>query len=132
MIFNAWRILAPSAFIYFTGLIILTGMMYEYYSIIKTSGIKPQIVLGILTAIIAYTMASLVAAGIFPDEYLLVLVPLMLFIPVTELYRKQDRPFDSLAHTFFPLIYIGVPFALLPFSAYEHEGIGTLLRKLRL
>ena len=117
---------------YFTGLIILTGMIYEYYSIIKTSGIKPQMFLGILTAITAYTMASLVAAGIFPGEYLLVLVPLMLLIPVTELYRKQDRPFDSLAHTFFPLIYIGVPFALMPFSAYGQEGVEPLLRSTRL
>ncbi len=123
--------LHPLSF-YFTGLIILTGTMYEYYSIIRTSGIRPQIVSGILTAITAYTIATIVAAGILGMEYLLVLVPLMLLIPVTELYRKQDRPFDSLAHTFFPLIYIGVPFALLPFSAYEHEGIETLLRYSRL
>ncbi len=118
--------LHPLSF-YLTGLLILAGTMYEYYSIIKTSGIRPQIVTGMLTAITAYTMATLIAAGLLGMAYLIVLCPVMLLIPVIELYRKQDRPFDSIAHTCFPLIYLGVPFVLLPFSAYGHEGIDTLL-----
>lgn len=118
--------LHPVSF-FLTGLVILSGTMYEYYSIIKTSGIKPQVIPGMLTGITGYTIATLTAAGILETTFLLILVPLMLLIPVIELYRKQDRPFDSLAHTFFPLFYMGVPFALFPFSAFEHEGLSPLL-----
>ena len=106
--------LHPISF-FLTGLVILSGTMYEYYSIIKTSGIRPQLITGILTGITGYTIATLTAAGILEAGSLLILIPLMLLIPMIELYRKQDRPFDSLAHTFFPLFYIGVPFSLFPF-----------------
>jgi phosphatidate cytidylyltransferase len=46
---------------------------------------------------------------------------------ITELYRKQERPFDSLAHTFFALLYIAVPFSLFPFSAFSRTGFSSLL-----
>ena len=118
--------LHPVSF-FLTGLVILSGTMYEYYSIIKTSGIKPQVITGMLTGITGYTIATLTAAGILETTFLLILIPLMLLIPVIELYRKQDRPFDSLAHTFFPVIYMGVPFSLFPFSAFGHEGLNSLL-----
>jgi len=118
--------LHPISF-FLTGLVILSGTMYEYYSIIKTSGIRPQLITGILTGITGYTIATLTAAGILEAGSLLILIPLMLLIPMIELYRKQDRPFDSLAHTFFPLFYIGVPFSLFPFSAFGHHGLSTFL-----
>ena len=46
---------------------------------------------------------------------------------ILELYRKQDRPFDSLAHTFFPVLYTTLPFSLFPFSAFSHTGLESLI-----
>jgi phosphatidate cytidylyltransferase len=51
----------------------------------------------------------------------------MLTIMVIELYRKQEKPFDSLAHTFFSVLYTAVPFSMFPFSAYNRTGLDTLL-----
>jgi phosphatidate cytidylyltransferase len=39
----------------------------------------------------------------------------------------QDKPFDSLAHTFFPLIYTTLPFSLFPFAAFSRHGLESLL-----
>ena len=95
--------------------------------IIRTAGVRPQIIAGMLAGATGYVLATLVAAEILSFKFLLLLVPVMLIIMVTELYRKQDRPFDSLAHTFFPLIYSALPFSMFPFSAYSHEGLNSLL-----
>ncbi len=118
--------LHPVSF-FLAGLVILAVSMYEYYMIIRTAGTRPQIIAGILAGVTGYVLATLIAAGILPFKFLVLLVPVMLIIMVIELYRKQDRPFDSLAHTFFPLIYCAIPFSMFPFSAYSHEGLNSLL-----
>ncbi len=71
--------------------------------------------------------ASLVASGYLKSRFFLVLIPLMIAIMIAELYRKQEKPFDSLAHTFFPVLYCAIPFSLIPFSAFSREGLSSLI-----
>jgi phosphatidate cytidylyltransferase len=118
--------LHPVSF-FLTGLIILAGTQYEYYRMIENTGVKPQMIAGILTGITAYIISTLVASGNLHLSFFLVLIPVMLFIMVAELYRKQEKPFDSLAHTLFSILYIAVPFSLFPFSAYFRTGLESLL-----
>jgi phosphatidate cytidylyltransferase len=112
---------------FITGLVILTGSLYEYYKIIRDSGIRPQMMTGLISGIILYTVSTLVAAGYLTSDYFLVMLPLLVIILVTELFRKQERPFDSLAHTIFALIYIAVPLSLFPFSAFSKTGISSII-----
>jgi len=112
---------------FFTGLVILVGTMTEYYQMLKSTGIRPRITGGIITGVVVYTLSTLVSAGYLPARYLLTIVPLGIFLMISELYRKQDRPFDSLAHTFFPLFYLAVPVSLMPFSAFSQSGLQALL-----
>ena len=60
--------------------------------------------------------------------WFLILIPLSVVIMIVELYRKTEKPFDSLAHTFFPVIYSAVPFSMFPFSAFSHTGLEPLLK----
>jgi phosphatidate cytidylyltransferase len=60
-------------------------------------------------------------------KYLLVVLLMITLIMIIELYRKNEKPFDSLAHTFFPLIYTVIPLSLFPFSAFGHMGLEPLL-----
>ena len=82
---------------------------------------------GIITGAAAYVLATLVAAGFLQMKFFLILIPMMLVIMVSELYRKQDKPFDSLAHTLFSVIYTALPFSLFPFSAFSHSGLRSIL-----
>ncbi|NMC42040.1 MAG: phosphatidate cytidylyltransferase [Bacteroidales bacterium] len=118
--------LHPVSF-FLTGLIIAAGCQYEYYRLMKTAGIRPQMFPGMITGLSMYTVATLVAAGLVSYRLFLVLPALVIMILITELFRKQVRPFDSLAHTFLPLLYVVLPLSLLPFSAFSHTGIKTLL-----
>ena len=118
--------LHPVSF-FLTGLIILIGTQYEYYLMIRNTGVRPQLVPGILTGITAYVLSTLIASELIPKNSFLVLIPMMLIIMVAELYRKQEKPFDSLAHTFFSLLYTAIPFSMFPFSAFSRTGLNSLL-----
>jgi len=118
--------LHPVSF-FITGLVLLAVTQYEYYMMIKTIGTRPQILSGIIAGCSLYIISTLVASGLVDQKYLLLLIPLALIIMVAELFRKQERPFDSLAHTFFAVFYIAVPFSFFPFSAFSRTGFSSLL-----
>jgi phosphatidate cytidylyltransferase len=118
--------LHPVSF-FLAGLILLIGTQYEYYLMIRNTGVRPQMVPGIITGSVAYIVSTLIAAGVIPKNSFLVLIPMMLVIMVIELYRKQEKPFDSLAHTFFSVLYTAVPFSMFPFAAFMRTGLDSLL-----
>jgi len=118
--------LHPVSF-FLTGLVMLIGTQYEYYLMIRNSGVRPQMVPGIITGVVAYVISTLIAFGVIPKNSFLVLIPMMLIIMVMELYRKQEKPFDSLAHTFFSVLYTAIPFSMFPFSAFSRTGLDSLL-----
>lgn len=118
--------LHPVSF-FLTGLIILAGTQYEYYRMISNTGIKPQMIPGMITGSTAYIISTLIASKVLGMKFLLVLVPMALIIMIIELYRKQEKPFDSLAHTFFSILYTALPFSLFPFATFSHEGLKSLL-----
>ncbi len=118
--------LHPVSFL-ITGLVIMSGAQYEYYLMIRNTGVNPQIIAGMITAAAAYILSVFVAAGILQWKFFVILIPLIVIIMIIELYRKEDGPFESLAHTIFPMIYITIPFSLFPFSAFSHVGLDSLL-----
>ena len=118
--------LHPVSF-FITGLILLAGAQYEYYTMVKTTDARPQMITGIISGCSLYIVSTLVAAGWAGEEYFLVMIPLALVTMIAELFRKQEKPFDSLAHTFFAIIYIAVPFSMFPFSAFSRTGFSSLI-----
>lgn len=118
--------LHPVSF-FITGLVILTGLAFEYYSMVKQAGIQPQVVTGLTAGIVMYVVSTLCAAHLIAYGWLLVMIPVIILIMIIELYRKKDKPFDSLAHTIFPLIYTALPFSLFPHAAFSHDGLRSLL-----
>ncbi|HOF21236.1 MAG TPA: phosphatidate cytidylyltransferase [Bacteroidales bacterium] len=110
-----------------TGLVIMSGILYEYYRIINGSGTRVQTVTGMVTGIAVYLLSILIAAGLLEYRFFLLVIPLIAMIMTAELYRRDEKPFDSLAHTFFGLIYAVVPFSLFPFSAFSRSGIKPII-----
>jgi phosphatidate cytidylyltransferase len=109
------------------GLILLIGSQYEYYLMIRNTGARPQMISGLITGITAYVVSTLIASGSIPKNSFLILIPMMLIMMIIELYRKQDKPFDSLAHTFFSILYTAVPFSMFPFAAFARTGLNSIL-----
>lgn len=118
--------LHPFSF-FIAGLTLLLGTQYEYFNLIGKAGVNAQRIPGMVTGAAAFILSTLVASGKMQPLFLLLIIPLITAVIFTELFRRNDRPFDSLAHTLFSLIYIALPFSLFPFSAYGREGIPALL-----
>ena len=118
--------LHPVSF-FITGLVLLIGTQYEYFLMIRNNGVHPQMIAGIVIGIIGYVVSTLIALGTISLKWFLILIPLMILVMGIELYRKQERPFDSLAHTFFSLFYTALPFSMFPFAAFSRNGLNSLL-----
>lgn len=118
--------LHPVSF-FLTGLVLLAGCQYEYYSMVRRNGVRPQLIAGMSLGVAVYLLSVLVASGKVPGKFFLLIIPFISFIMIAELYRRQENAGDSLAHTIFPVLYAAVPFSMIPFSAYSHAGLETLL-----
>lgn len=110
-----------------TGLILLIGTQFEYYTMIRNTGVKPQMIAGLVAGTSVYIVSTLIASGLLPFNSFLALTPILIIITIAELYRKQDQPFDSLAHTFFAIFYTALPFSMFPFAAFSQSGMNTIL-----
>lgn len=118
--------LHPVSFVV-TGLVIMAGTQYEYYKMISMAGTRPQVFTGFAVSVTTYLLAVLTAAGMLEIRWLLMILPLITLVFIIELYRKEEKPFDSIAHTLFPLLYTTLPLSLLPFAAFGHSGLRSIL-----
>lgn len=119
-------LLHPVTF-FLVQLTILTGSLFEYYRIIENDSVRPYKFAGMIAGIALYVVSVAVASGSASASWFLILLPLIAAIMVTELYRKNERPFDSIAHTIAGLVYIALPWSLVPFASFGTGGIGTIM-----
>lgn len=111
---------------FLVGAVILAGTQKEYYTMVRSTGIKPQVITGIITGFLVYFISTLVAIRLIPRESYLIMIPIMSIIMVVEIYRKNEKPFDSLAHTFFSILYTAIPVSMFPYSAFGRTGLQPL------
>jgi phosphatidate cytidylyltransferase len=119
--------LHPVSF-FIVGAVMIGGTQHEYYLMVRGTGVRPQLVTGIISGFILYVTSTLIALGWLPFKGFLVLIPVISIVMVIELFRNVERPFDSLAHTFFSILYTAVPFSMFPFSAFNRTGLEPLLQ----
>lgn len=119
--------LHPLSF-FIVGAVMIAGTQREYYIMVRGTGVRPQLVTGIISGLMLYVTATLIALGWLPMKGFLVLIPVTAAVMTIELFRKVEKPFDSLAHTFFSILYTAVPFSMFPFAAFSRTGLEPLLQ----
>lgn len=118
--------LHPVSF-FLLGAVIIAGTQYEYYVMMRGAGIRPQMVTGMISGFILYLTSTMIAVGWLPMKGFLVLIPVVFIMMVIELFRNVERPFDSLAQTFFSILYTAMPISMFPFAAFNREGLAPLV-----
>jgi len=126
IIFLGGICLHPVTF-FLVQLVVMSGSLYEYYRIVESNDVKPHTVTGILTGIVMYGVSAAVGSGNSSPTWFLLLILPITGMMITELYRNRKKPFDSLAHTFSGLIYIALPWSLVPIMSFDTDSIGTIL-----
>ncbi len=100
---------------FFTGLFLIITILglWEFYSLLEKVDINPNKTLGTIAGAFLFISNASVALHIAPVEILLVNFLLVFLVFLVELYRNIPNPFTNVAFTFFGLLYVAVPFALL-------------------
>ncbi|MEX8546877.1 MAG: phosphatidate cytidylyltransferase [Mucilaginibacter sp.] len=123
----------PYIFVGFFSLLALLSL-FEFYGLIKTTGIFPQQILGfILGLMVCAATASFWFDTSFTRYFSAFIVPIGVSIFFAELYRKSEKPFHQIAYTFLGLIYTLLPFVFFMAMAFlqknfnPHFSLGFIL-----
>jgi phosphatidate cytidylyltransferase len=103
-------------------LIVCIAGMFEFFRIIKPSGIRPHIVFAVIAGVLIHLLFFLMNKDLIAPAAIGLLIPLF-FIPfILELYRASESPFSNIGYTLISLIYISLPLALFSSTGYK-EGV---------
>lgn len=106
ILYNQWTFSA----VFF--LISLLGLL-EFYRLIKSDNIQPQVISGI---VIAQTLLVILFSYFFYNiglSWLLISVPMIATVFIIELYRNKKNPFANIAFTLSGIIYLALPIMLI-------------------
>ena len=84
--------------------------MIEYHRVVATDGVKTQLIMGILATLL------ILESGYFwwweSGLGWLMAFLLILIIPIIELFRKSEKPFNNIAHSVLSICWIAIPFGI--------------------
>jgi phosphatidate cytidylyltransferase len=93
--------------------------LWEFYRLSLKENAKPQKILGTFVGAMLFAACFFHAFFAMPFKWMLLLIPFSALIFISELFRKNERPFTNLAFTFLGVIYLGVPFALFNYLVFD-------------
>ncbi|MFO7868268.1 MAG: phosphatidate cytidylyltransferase [Bacteroidales bacterium] len=106
---------------YIFGLIfmlIMLACLYEFYRLVGVSrSVTPYKYAGLGVATVFFMLSFLQAFTVFSFSILPFYIIGILFLFVYELFQKRGNNIHNLAYTLFGIIYVAMPFLLLPYMA---------------
>ena len=94
------------------GVFVFIGML-EFYKLLKDTKIKIQVGLGITIGIYLYVITIPNCFEIIKNFGFLLLIPLIISVFITELFRKTETPILNIAATLVMPLYVVLPFIFL-------------------
>ncbi|MDD4637006.1 MAG: phosphatidate cytidylyltransferase [Bacteroidales bacterium] len=110
--------------------IIVAVSLWEFYHLVGLTKDKPVIEkwAGILCGTYFFLASYLFVNGLSPIQVFLPYIIYLIFIIISEIYKKAENPIANIAYTLMGQIYIVLPFSLfnLFYTPAENEGIGFI------
>jgi phosphatidate cytidylyltransferase len=94
----------------FFYLILSLAALFEFFGMIKTAGIRPHRNIALFAAALIFLMTAGYHLLQFETKFMLLIVPLIFSVFISELYKKEKIPFSNISYTFVGFIYVTVPF----------------------
>lgn len=86
------------------------GSLYEFYTLVRSQDIKPNILLGGLIALVLTVVCGLYFLEIIPMLALWMCIPFVTFLFIAALFQKNKFPFHDIAYSLLGILYACVPF----------------------
>jgi len=96
----------------------------EFIKLVKLDGASPLLIPAILISILPLISRFLHYEIDFQSQFVAILLASFLIILIAELFRNNKSPFQNISMSLMALIYIGIPFGLLPELLYSPYFIG--------
>jgi phosphatidate cytidylyltransferase len=84
--------------------------LFEFYTLIKTSGIRPHRNVGLGAGAVIFLLTAGYHYEQYEVKFMLLIVPLIFSVFIIELYKKSKIPFANIAYTFVGFIFVTAPF----------------------
>lgn len=94
----------------FFYLILSLAALFEFFGMIKTAGIRPHRNIALVAAALIFLMTAGYHLLQFETKFMLLIVPLIFSVFISELYKKEKIPFSNISYTFVGFIYVTAPF----------------------
>ena len=83
---------------------------------------KPLTIYGMAVGLISFALSFLAFANIIEKSALALVVPMLALVFIIVLFGKFENPISTIATTFYGLVYIALPFALVsPIAFHTNE-----------
>ena len=102
--------------------LITAGLLLEFYNNLAKADFHPQSVTGAITGIILYFFSALHASHLANAGIFIYLIPFLIIIYLTELFRNEEKPFNNISHTIIGVVYISVPLSALNYIVFSPEA----------
>jgi len=93
--------------------------LYEFYSLGNKMKVEPFIIPNLIVGLTIFTITFFNAAQIIDNHVFIIIVPLLVFLSVFELYRKTLYPILNIAYSIFGILLIVVPFSLFSYFIFN-------------
>ncbi len=108
-----FSIIIHPCFFYTVFAVFLLASLVEFYSIVSSDTIKPINYQGIIISLSMFIITALINSNLIDYKYLALLIPLIFFCFIIELFRNKTNPLQNIAITLLGIIYIAVPLSLM-------------------
>ena len=111
-------------------IILMSGSIMEFYRLAPKKHSRCLIAGGVVSAVWLYSVTLLISIGKATPLLYLPLLVILMAIHIGELYssnKEQRGGSGAFSTTATALLYIAVPWSLMPLSAYGYSETGTLL-----
>lgn len=102
--------------------VVVLGML-EFIEIVKVhKPVRAQVGWALFIGIFSYVLVFYVLRGNISVRWLVFIVPLIIGVFITEMYRKRESPLLNIAVTLLIPFYVALPFSFLHFLAFHQDG----------
>ncbi|WP_026955287.1 phosphatidate cytidylyltransferase [Algoriphagus vanfongensis] len=103
---------------------ILGFAQMEFYKLCGLDGMLPLKSFGTFLGLLTFTLTFLIEKEQFPNEYMMLIFPIVSLTFFIKLYKKTDKkPFTGVAFTYLGIFYVAVPFSLLNLAVFSVDKV---------